>query len=510
MKKALLCTLFGMGLFTSLSAQTSEDRNGITYKFLGLDYAAPISSDYFKLDQMTYGAEIGYFRHLNSSLNVGFPLRIGVVDFPSIASNLTTGVEKNKMMASLDAVLQYKFNNGYILKEQSWFAPYIFAGVGGKYIDRSVAATGDKFDFEVPVGLGFNFRLAKGFSVQLQSEYRKSFMRERDNLVHSLGFLFAFGGQMADQDKDGIEDSKDACPTVAGPKELMGCPDTDKDGVLDKDDKCPTTVGSKDMKGCPDTDKDGVSDSDDACPQIPGLAKFNGCPDADGDGVEDSKDECPKKAGLVEFNGCPDSDGDGVADSKDACPNEKGAVSNNGCPVKDADGDGIADNEDACPNKAGLARFRGCPDTDGDGIADNEDRCPSVPGVASRKGCPDEIKAEEKQVLQQAEGVQFETSSAKIKTISYSSLDKVVALLNSNSQIHLSIEGHTDSQGDDAKNQTLSENRAKACFDYLTSKGISAGRLTHVGFGESRPKADNTTPAGRAINRRVEFIPTYK
>jgi outer membrane protein OmpA-like peptidoglycan-associated protein len=67
------------------------------------------------------------------------------------------------------------------------------------------------------------------------------------------------------------------------------------------------------------------------------------------------------------------------------------------------------------------------------------------------------------------------------------------------------VEGHTDSQGSEKLNQTLSETRAKAVLDYLVSKGIDASRLTSKGFGESTPIASNRTSRGRAQNRRVEI-----
>jgi outer membrane protein OmpA-like peptidoglycan-associated protein len=72
--------------------------------------------------------------------------------------------------------------------------------------------------------------------------------------------------------------------------------------------------------------------------------------------------------------------------------------------------------------------------------------------------------------------------------------------------LNFSVEGHTDSDGDEALNQTLSEQRAKAVMDRLISMGISANRLKSAGWGESKPLADNGTAEGKANNRRVEFV----
>lgn len=203
----------------------------------------------------------------------------------------------------------------------------------------------------------------------------------------------------------------------------------------------------------------------------------------------------------------PDVDGDGIPDKDDKCPQEKGLANLGGCP--DADGDGIADKMDACPNLAGPADKQGCPDSDGDGISDNLDKCPTVPGVASMKGCP-EINEKTKKLFEKAlTGVQFETGKSTIKKVSYPILDQVVTVMKENPSYNLEIHGHTDDQGDDAKNMKLSDDRAAAVKTYLTEKGVAATRLSSAGHGETMPVADNKTAAGRAKNRRVEFKVTF-
>jgi OmpA-OmpF porin, OOP family len=77
--------------------------------------------------------------------------------------------------------------------------------------------------------------------------------------------------------------------------------------------------------------------------------------------------------------------------------------------------------------------------------------------------------------------------------------------LKSDESLMIDVDGHTDSQGDEAKNQTLSDNRAKAVKDYLVTKGIADARLKSTGYGSTKPVADNKTAAGRASNRRTEL-----
>jgi outer membrane protein OmpA-like peptidoglycan-associated protein len=81
-----------------------------------------------------------------------------------------------------------------------------------------------------------------------------------------------------------------------------------------------------------DTDKDGVIDTEDKCPSVAGLKEFSGCPDTDGDGIQDSEDNCPTEKGLKTLKGCPDTDGDGVADKDDKCIDKPGPIENAGCP----------------------------------------------------------------------------------------------------------------------------------------------------------------------------------
>ncbi len=203
----------------------------------------------------------------------------------------------------------------------------------------------------------------------------------------------------------------------------------------------------------------------------------------------------------------PDTDGDGVIDKEDKCPQDKGLANLGGCP--DADGDGVTDKMDACPQLAGPADKQGCPDSDGDGITDNLDKCPKVPGVASMRGCP-EVSEKTKKLFERAlTGIQFETGKSTIKKVSFPILDQVVTVMNENPSYNLEVNGHTDSQGDDAANLKLSQERAAAVEKYLEDKGIAGNRISSQGFGETVPVADNNTAAGRAKNRRVEFKVNY-
>ncbi len=100
----------------------------------------------------------------------------------------------------------------------------------------------------------------------------------------------------------------------------------------------------------------------------------------------------------------------------------------------------------------------------------------------------------------------FETGSAALKGESFVELDKLVNILKGNSGFNVEIAGHTDNVGTPASNKTLSEQRALSVVKYLVDHGIGAERLSGVGYGDTKPVADNATAEGKAQNRRTEFI----
>lgn len=102
--------------------------------------------------------------------------------------------------------------------------------------------------------------------------------------------------------------------------------------------------------------------------------------------------------------------------------------------------------------------------------------------------------------------VLFETGSAELKPESLFELNQLLQLLEKNSTLKIQINGHTDNVGSDENNLTLSTNRAKAVKDFLIKNGILASRLSHKGYGETKPIDSNDTEWGRQNNRRTEFV----
>ena len=286
--------------------------------------------------------------------------------------------------------------------------------------------------------------------------------------------------------------------------------DRDGDGLKDDVDKCPDEPedfdGFEDEDGCPepDNDRDGILDEDDKCPLIPedkdGFQDEDGCPDGDSN----------------------DRDGDKILDNVDTCPDDPEDYDQfedeDGCPDLDNDGDKILDVDDLCPNDPeDYDQFEdedGCPelDNDKDRILDKDDKCPNEPetynNFEDENGCPDRHGAElTTSGIITLEPIEFQYNKAVILKSSYYILDAVVATMNGNPDIALiEVQGHTDERGNDAYNLDLSERRAAAVMEYLTSHGVDVKRLQAEGYGETQPKDRRSNEKAWALNRRVEFI----
>lgn len=305
-------------------------------------------------------------------------------------------------------------------------------------------------------GIGFEWFVRERFAFDFQARNTHYFGATRDNVGYGdandklgefkVSALYYFGGNY-DRDKDGIPDKIDLAPLVP----------EDFDGFQDAD-------GAPD----PDNDNDGILDVNDKAPNDP--EDLDGFQDADG--VPD-----------------PDNDNDGVLDVNDKAPmvpeDRDGFQDDDGVPDVDNDNDGILDENDKCPNQA-----------------------ETVNGFEDDDGCPDKQPLPD--VFQKAAfslvQVRFETGKSNLTLDSYDNLNQLVQGLKDFPDVVIEIRGHTDNVGNAEKNQLLSEKRANSVRDYIIGKGIAPDRVTAVGFGERFPIADNSTPDGRAANRRIEMI----
>ena len=493
MKKIILLCV---GLFVAFIAKSqTEDRKWNIGFHGGLtQYNGDRGQGFYALDQAAYGfASISVSTFLSSHFDASLFLTRGEVGNIEPKTAWSPAVDMNRFLVRLNTgniVLRYN-----ILTSRYVVRPYLYVGAGVIMHEDYETNKSERYDYALPsFGGGFNIRITDVVSLQLQESFMYTTADDIDfevgnfndgYLYHTAGLTFNLGKQK-DDDKDGISNKKDNCPNTPA-------------GV------------AVDKNGCPlDRDHDGVADYIDDCADVAGLASLRGCPDKDQDGIADKEDRCPDVFGSVALKGCPDSDKDGVADLDDKCP---GTLANykvdaTGCPM-DNDGDGIINEEDLCPEVKGILAFKGCPDSDGDGVSDLTDRCPTIKGTIENKGCPEISKEDVKKITMIASKIFFETNSAKLKPVSHVQLDALVEILKRYEAANLVIEGHTDNVGEDAYNMELSQKRTESVKTYLESKGLLEGRLKAVGYGETKPIADNKKASGRAQNRRVELKTSY-
>ncbi|MEO0877265.1 MAG: outer membrane beta-barrel protein, partial [Bacteroidota bacterium] len=260
---ALSLLLMGATLHFAFGQEKANfDRHAVAAKVLAVDYGTLNDAD----ASVTAGLEIYYRYRFARNFGVAVPLKIGVAD--------VVDDSQNRNITSFDALLHI-----YPLSGEQKLQPYLLGGVGYVFENTESGNT------QIPLGAGVNYMLGPNSYLSLQGEYRSSELENRDNLQFGAGYLYQFGVQ--DTDGDGIADSDDGCPEIAGPAATAGCPDADNDGVANKDDDCPTEPGTVATMGCPDRDADGIVDIQDQCPELAGLPELEGCPDSDGDGLID-------------------------------------------------------------------------------------------------------------------------------------------------------------------------------------------------------------------------------
>jgi OOP family OmpA-OmpF porin len=487
----VLCA--AIALASTAAATERAGKTGIGIR--GSGYAPMLDGSNFRLNSRAYqpfmmgggvGAEIthGFSNHFEL---MGMFTYATTFDDTSATDDQTLSIANNDNAAVRINALQFGLLGRFFFSPESKVQPYFLGGVGldmTSYKDRVTELSPKVTDLALKGGVGLSFAFSDAVALDLRGLFTYDISTASSDSVGgaysgvadwedykerpfrayiqpSLGLTFSFGGAK-DEDKDGVNDSKDACPMtpIGALVDQNGCPlDSDRDGVFDGLDQCAATpAGAKvDLKGCPlDSDGDGVFDGLDACNGTPAGAK-------------------------VDAKGCAlDGDKDGVPDYADRQLDTPAGAQ------VDANGIGI--------------------DSDGDGVYDGIDACPGTPSdlEVDAKGCPVKVARLVGKVtlnIKYASG-SFEPDYAAMRV-----LDSLTEIMRAYPDTRIVITGFTDSQGATDKNLELSQRRAGAVAAYLKSKGIDAERLVTQGKGEDPAffVGDNATAEGRRLNRRVEI-----
>ena len=439
----LLIVLFIFGT-TSIQAQDENNPWQFSFGMHAVDQEADTNtsiSEFFDVeDNWNISSPFSMFsvsRYIGNNLSFGVGGSMNSISKYATGQTSITPTSGASEYHTVDAMLKYSL--GDVLDWGDW-EPFVGIGPGWTWMAGENWMTGN-------LSLGINYWMNDKWGLTFQTDYKQNYDGDKAKILSAgINQKLDEGGSMR---------------WSAGVSVKFGGTDTDGDGIYDKHDKCPT---------------------------IPGLAEFDGCPDTDGDGIQDSEDDCPLAAGPAEYNGCPDTDGDGLPDNKDRCPKEAGDKKLGGCP--DSDGDGIVDARDGCPNQAGPRANRGCPwpDSDGDSVFDKDDECPDTPGTVANNGCPEGPSEEDMaKITELSRGIQFAFGSATFTEATPPVIDDIVEIILQYPKSSFSVEGHTDSVGTKGFNQGLSERRANAVVDYLSSRNVSSSRLSASGLGETSP-----------------------
>ncbi len=258
MKNKGLITIAIASMFaTNVMAQNKTENFSIGLQFGTIEYSGEVAKEIFSFDTGIHPSlGINIAKYITPSFDLRGNFRVGMID----GSNETSSFENR--LFDINVLLDYKFNNGYILKETSIIAPYIFIGAGDAISMFTNKTTGIKEQplayFNIPMGAGIKFNVTPKMSISLESHYNYAITDELDGVIsndtkwddsflyNSIGFNYNFSVG-TDTDGDGVKDKDDKCPNIAGP--ANGCPDSDGDGVADMDDKCPNIAGPN--NGCP-------------------------------------------------------------------------------------------------------------------------------------------------------------------------------------------------------------------------------------------------------------------
>ncbi len=262
---------------------------------------------------MSPGLAINFLNGISKHLDLSASLAGSFLDYP-IANKGSFGNDNLLLEGDVSV-------NAKMLTDKYWVTPYLSAGIGASKYKGYYGAI-------VPLGVGLQTNFYDEAFVFINAQYRMSIT---ENTTNHLYYSIGIAGSLGIKKEVKLPPPPPPIPVVEAPK------DRDGDGVIDSLDACPDVAGLAKFNGCPDTDNDGIADKDDKCPTVPGLARYQGCPvpDRDKDGINDEEDKCPDVAGLARYQGCPipDRDKDGVNDEEDKCPDLPGDAANAGCPV---------------------------------------------------------------------------------------------------------------------------------------------------------------------------------
>jgi len=207
--------------------------------------------------------------------------------FPDSFSIKQKPVNEKNFLSEVDFALRLR-----MFSKEVGIQPYMLTGLGCAFINNQISSS-----LILGPGLQWHF---KDVYVQLNVLFKPTLTGDLNN---HYSYSIGVGGMI---NKPKGQSKKNI--VAATMKTMTTNADTDGDGIVDSVDHCPTIAGLLKFNGCPDSDMDGIPDISDNCPAVFGKQKYNGCPapDTDGDGINDEEDSCVTVPGIIQKHGCPE------------------------------------------------------------------------------------------------------------------------------------------------------------------------------------------------------------
>ncbi len=453
------------------TAQSFDKKWAVSTGVDFLDYQGPIDGQFFQTDNFDLGLSLGVSRYLSGAFALSTNVTLGQgVRFPGF-----DWTEERPNLIDMNYLLHFKFNNGALMKEQAFIAPYFVLGFGGSYVREHP-------DLYVPMGGGIQFRLSSKVSLKTQMILKRSINKDYQNLSHAIAFVYNIGTE---------KNNPTQAPDSLGDELLITIApaDRDEDGIIDKRDACPDQAGKLALEGCPDRMALAMT-------RLEHLPKDELGSEAFASALSDEVILPPAKAydaSLPEEIAKPEP-----VKKENLSLNKQPALAYSNIPQQKTNSGRTSfldELRDAPQGSENSPQSQGA--FDSRNIAEEKINSPTEK-YTEPKTLSDNVLA--------IRSIHFPVNSDELEPETKAILDEMAYMLHNNSEAKLIVKGHADASGTDRHNKVLSIMRAYHVKYYLVyEQGISQTRIVSSGFGEESPIANNTTETGRSLNRRVDF-----
>jgi outer membrane protein OmpA-like peptidoglycan-associated protein/outer membrane protein W len=499
--------LFSMLLLLAAQAVLAQDVlppkpgafNRIGRTAVGFHGAANMWMNNFDKREITGGADLFVRHHITRALSVG------------LMGEYTILQTKNGTIVPTNAALSHELAKaeGFSANIMGWlhfnpgqtFAPYVYAGVGQLWYERTaegeagLPSNETQHSMNIPVGVGAEYAFSRAGALSFELGAR--ILDNKTDFITSGGKKSLFGTDWYPTVRVGValyigdsdDDDTDGDGLTNGYEKQIGTAvdkaDTDADGLNDYEE----IVKYKTNALMADTDGDGLKDGNE-------VVTYHTSPmekDTDHDGLTDGEEVTQLRTDPLKT----DTDGDGLSDAEEVRTTKTD-------PLKtDTDADGLNDAAEVRTHKTNPLKTDTDAGTVNDGSEVTRGSNPLDPADDVPKPTVQTVEVGKAIVL---EGIVFQTSKAIIEPQSEETLNQALKVLTDNPEIVVEVRGYTDNVGKAAANVKLSQRRADAVKAWLVAKGVVGTRVGTKGMGAENPIAENTTPEGRAKNRRIEFF----